>query len=83
MHDFTVVSPECVQGRDCGSPAAAIIMFVLYYIVCTYIFVNLLTVVSICKGKIVDRPLDVALIRKRRSSSTAFRTLLTSVTSSR
>ena len=46
MHDFAVQAPNCVNDVDCGSPGLAITLFVVFYIVCTYIFVNLFTVVS-------------------------------------
>ncbi|KAI8147435.1 Ion transport protein-domain-containing protein [Fennellomyces sp. T-0311] len=47
MHDFAVKYPNCVNDRDCGSPGAAVSLFVVFYIVCTYIFVNLFTVIVI------------------------------------
>ncbi|KAI8343217.1 Ion transport protein-domain-containing protein [Chlamydoabsidia padenii] len=47
MHDYAVQSPDCVPGRDCGSPIAAYTLFILFYVLCTYIFVNLFTVVVI------------------------------------
>lgn len=47
MHDFAVQYPDCVQGKDCGSPIAAYTLFIIFYVVCTYIFVNLLTVVRL------------------------------------
>lgn len=47
MHDFAVVPPNCVPGIDCGSPFAAVALFVIFYVVCTYIFVNLFTVVRV------------------------------------
>ncbi|CAO3597547.1 unnamed protein product [Absidia cylindrospora] len=47
MHDYAVQSPYCVQGKDCGSPIAAYTLFIIFYVVCTYIFVNLFTVVVI------------------------------------
>lgn len=46
MHDFAVQPPNCVEGPDCGSPPLAITLFLIFYVVCTYIFVNLFTVVS-------------------------------------
>lgn len=45
MHDFTILQPDCVGKDDCGSPNYAIILFFSFYVVCTYIFVNLFTVV--------------------------------------
>lgn len=47
MHDFTVVPPECEGRGDCGSPKYAIALFIGFYVVCTFIFVNLFTVVRI------------------------------------
>lgn len=47
MHDFTVLPPGCVGKDDCGFPNYAIVLFVSFYVVCTYIFVNLFTVVSL------------------------------------
>jgi hypothetical protein len=50
MHDFTVLWPDCVGKVDCGSPNYAIILFISFYVVCTYIFVNLFTVVCFRKA---------------------------------
>ncbi|KAK4512387.1 uncharacterized protein ATC70_003085 [Mucor velutinosus] len=47
MHDFTVLPPECVGKDDCGFPNYAIFLFISFYVVCTYIFVNLFTVIVI------------------------------------
>ncbi|KAI8644851.1 Ion transport protein-domain-containing protein [Parasitella parasitica] len=47
MHDFTVRPPECVGNDDCGFPTYAILLFISFYVVCTYIFVNLFTVIVI------------------------------------
>ncbi|KAG2183342.1 hypothetical protein INT43_006347, partial [Umbelopsis isabellina] len=54
MHDFTVTAPNCVSSSssdyldsDCGSPVWAYLMFVVFYIICTHIFLNLFTVVII------------------------------------
>lgn len=47
MHDFAVQAPNCVPGPDCGSPIAAYTLFILFYVLCTYIFVNLFTVVRL------------------------------------
>ncbi|KAI8062730.1 Ion transport protein-domain-containing protein [Gongronella butleri] len=47
MHDFAQQPPNCVADGDCGSTAAAYTLFLLYYVVCTYIFENLFTVVVI------------------------------------
>ncbi|KAF1800899.1 Ion transport protein-domain-containing protein [Mucor lusitanicus] len=47
MHDFTVLPPGCVGKDDCGFPNYAIVLFVSFYVVCTYIFVNLFTVIVI------------------------------------
>jgi hypothetical protein len=46
MHDFTILPPECVGNKDCGSPKFAITLFISFYVVCTFIFVNLFTVVK-------------------------------------
>lgn len=50
MHDFAVQFPNCVNDADCGSPVAAIAIFVVFYVVCTYVFINLFTVVCISKA---------------------------------
>ncbi|KAI8967340.1 Ion transport protein-domain-containing protein [Mycotypha africana] len=47
MHDYTKSAPECVDKKDCGSPRLAITLFVIFYVICTYIFVNLFTVIVI------------------------------------
>ncbi|ORX58316.1 hypothetical protein DM01DRAFT_1372373 [Hesseltinella vesiculosa] len=47
MHDFAKLPPLCVNGGDCGSPVLAYTLFIVYYVVCTYIFENLLIVVVI------------------------------------
>ncbi|KAI9485907.1 MAG: Ion transport protein-domain-containing protein [Benjaminiella poitrasii] len=47
MHDFTILPPECSGKGDCGSPKYAIILFISFYVVCTFIFVNLVTVIVI------------------------------------
>ncbi|KAL9554146.1 hypothetical protein MBANPS3_002946 [Mucor bainieri] len=47
MHDFTILPPECVGKDDCGFPNYAIFLFISFYVVCTYIFVNLFTVIVI------------------------------------
>ncbi|KAG1121643.1 hypothetical protein G6F42_012234 [Rhizopus arrhizus] len=47
MHDFTILPPECIGKDDCGSPNYAILLFISFYVVCTYIFVNLFTVIVI------------------------------------
>ncbi|KAI8370634.1 uncharacterized protein BYT42DRAFT_617171 [Radiomyces spectabilis] len=47
MHDYSVQSPQCVEGEDCGSSVAATTLFVMFYVICTYIFVNLFTVIVI------------------------------------
>ncbi|KAI9317892.1 Ion transport protein-domain-containing protein [Dichotomocladium elegans] len=47
MHDFAVEPYECVNDDDCGSPVASVTVFVIFYVVCTYIFVNLFTVIVI------------------------------------
>lgn len=45
MHDFAVLEPECVGYEDCGSPKYAYGLFIVFYVMCTFIFVNLFTVV--------------------------------------
>lgn len=45
MHDFTILPPDCVGKDDCGSPNYAIALFISFYVICTYIFVNLFTAV--------------------------------------
>lgn len=49
LHDFAVTYPNCVYAGscygDCGYPALAYVLFIAFYFLCTYIFVNLLTVV--------------------------------------
>ncbi len=47
MHDFAVLPPNCVGDEDCGSPIYALALFIVFYIVCTFIFVNLFTVVML------------------------------------
>ncbi|KAL7311607.1 calcium channel protein [Mucor circinelloides] len=47
MHDFTILPPVCIGKDDCGSPNYAILLFISFYVVCTYIFVNLFTVIVI------------------------------------
>ncbi|OAD67005.1 hypothetical protein PHYBLDRAFT_70360 [Phycomyces blakesleeanus NRRL 1555(-)] len=47
MRDFSVTWPNCVDEKDCGSPTAAFTLFVIFYIICTYIFVNIFTVIVI------------------------------------
>lgn len=46
MHDYAVLPPNCVGEGDCGSPSYAFAIFIIFYVVCTFIFVNLFTVVS-------------------------------------
>lgn len=45
MHDFTILPPDCVGKDDCGAPNYAIVLFISFYVICTYIFVNLFTAV--------------------------------------
>jgi hypothetical protein len=56
LADFTVQYPNCaVWGEtrgDCGQPIFAYFIFIIFHILCSYIFVNLLTVVSVI---LVDR----------------------------
>ncbi|CAO3675097.1 unnamed protein product [Umbelopsis ramanniana] len=54
MHDFTVSAPNCVSASsadfldsDCGSAPWAYLLFIVFYIICTHIFLNLFTVVII------------------------------------
>ncbi|KAM3584389.1 hypothetical protein VKS41_003207 [Umbelopsis sp. WA50703] len=51
LADFTVQYPNCaVWGEtrgDCGQPIFAYFIFIIFHILCSYIFVNLLTVVVI------------------------------------
>ncbi|KAI7904858.1 Ion transport protein-domain-containing protein [Cokeromyces recurvatus] len=47
MHDFTILYPECLGKYDCGKPKYAITLFISFYVVCTFIFVNLFTVIVI------------------------------------
>ncbi|KAI8579947.1 hypothetical protein K450DRAFT_239855 [Umbelopsis ramanniana AG] len=51
LHDFTVDYPNCVANVsyyvDCGYPVFTYVLFLVFYFICTYIFVNLLTVVVI------------------------------------
>ncbi|CAO3658320.1 unnamed protein product [Umbelopsis vinacea] len=54
MHDFTVTAPNCVSSSswdyldsDCGNPVWAYLLFIVFYIICTHIFLNLFTVVII------------------------------------
>ncbi|KAG2185318.1 hypothetical protein INT44_002108 [Umbelopsis vinacea] len=51
LHDFTVGYPNCVDDVsyyvDCGYPVFTYVLFLFFYFICTYIFVNLLTVVVI------------------------------------
>ncbi|KAI8364970.1 Ion transport protein-domain-containing protein [Blakeslea trispora] len=47
MHDFFVRPFDCVNENDCGSPRDAIFLFTVFYIMCTYIFVNLFTMIVI------------------------------------
>ncbi|ORZ36529.1 Ion transport protein-domain-containing protein, partial [Catenaria anguillulae PL171] len=47
MQDLLVDGPLCVKGNgylqsDCGSPIAAYIFFVSFFIVCTYVLLNLI-----------------------------------------
>ncbi|KAI9028890.1 Ion transport protein-domain-containing protein [Phycomyces nitens] len=46
MRDFSVRWPGCVDEKDCGS-TAAFTLFIVFYIICTYIFVNIFTVIVI------------------------------------
>ncbi|KAI8347637.1 Ion transport protein-domain-containing protein [Choanephora cucurbitarum] len=47
MHDFFIRPSSCVNENDCGSPFYAIVLFSAFYIMCTYIFVNLFTMIVI------------------------------------
>lgn len=51
MHDFTILPPDCIGQDDCGSPNYAIALFISFYGVCTYIFVNLFTAVIYLQKK--------------------------------
>ncbi|KAG0004465.1 calcium channel protein [Entomortierella chlamydospora] len=53
MHDMMVESPNCTPSRtsyldgDCGSRTWAYFLFLSFYIVCTYIMINMFTAVII------------------------------------
>ncbi|KAI7889601.1 Ion transport protein-domain-containing protein [Mucor mucedo] len=47
MHDFTILPPTCVGKDDCGAPTYAIVLFISFYVICTFIFVNLFTAIVI------------------------------------
>ncbi|KAH8553006.1 Ion transport protein-domain-containing protein [Umbelopsis sp. PMI_123] len=51
LHDYAVGYPNCVEMGsfyvDCGYPVISYFFFLMFYFICTYIFVNLLTVVVI------------------------------------
>ncbi|KAI9305722.1 Ion transport protein-domain-containing protein [Cunninghamella echinulata] len=66
MHDFSKESPNCVEGKDCGSHVAAYILFILFYVVCTYIFVNLFTVIVINNFSFtIDKQSQLTIITRK------------------
>ncbi|CAO3626859.1 unnamed protein product [Cunninghamella echinulata] len=66
MHDFSKEAPNCVEGKDCGSHMAAYILFILFYVVCTYIFVNLFTVIVINNFSFtIDKQSQLTIITRK------------------